>query len=41
MDDWYEKEKLHFAANEGDLDEVNVFDNVMSFSYFIVITSIR
>lgn len=42
MNHWYEKEKLHFAANEGNLDEVkkllnsgydvNAFDDDMSFT---------
>ena len=42
MDDWYEKERLHFAADEGNLDEVkklvekgydvNAFDEGLSFT---------
>ncbi len=42
MDDWYEKERLHFAADEGNLEEVrrliengydfNAFDDSMSFT---------
>ena len=44
MDDWYEKEKLHFAADDGNLDEVkkliekgydiNAFDEGMLFTPF-------
>jgi len=42
MNDWYEKEQLHFAADEGDLDKVkelvekgnnvNAFDEDLSFT---------
>jgi ankyrin repeat protein len=42
MNDWFEREKLHFAADDGDLDkvkelvesgfDVNVFDKFLSFT---------